>query len=40
VMLVEFTAKDIASIPLGTDGKFRLHKCKVVRELTKKELGR
>jgi uncharacterized protein YjbI with pentapeptide repeats len=39
VMLVEFEAKDIASIPLGTDGKFRLYRCTVIKELTKKELG-
>jgi uncharacterized protein YjbI with pentapeptide repeats len=39
VMLVEFEAKDIASIPLGTNGKFRLYRCTVIKELTKKELG-
>ena len=32
VLIVEFTAKDIAAIPTVTDGKFRLHKCKVVGE--------
>ena len=32
VLVVEFTAKDIACIPTGTDGKFRLHRCKVVGE--------
>jgi hypothetical protein len=31
VLLVEFTAKDIAAIPLA-GGKFRLHRCRVVRE--------
>jgi hypothetical protein len=31
--LVEFTAKDIACIPTATDGKFRLRKCRVVKEL-------
>ena len=31
VLLVEFVAKDIAAIPAG-DGKFRLHRCKVLRE--------
>ena len=30
VLVVEFTAKDIACIPIGTDGKFRLHRMKVV----------
>jgi hypothetical protein len=32
ILIVEFTAKDIAAIPTGTDGKFRLHRCKVVAE--------
>ena len=32
VLIVEFTAKDIAAIPVGTDGKVRLHRCKVVAE--------
>ena len=32
VLIVEFEAKDIAAIPTGTDGKFRLHRCKVVGE--------
>ena len=33
LFLVEFTAKDIACIPTNTDGKFRLFKCTVVKEL-------
>jgi hypothetical protein len=32
ILVVEFEAKDIAAIPTGTDGKFRLHRCTVVRE--------
>ena len=32
IMLVEFTAKDVAAVPLS-DGKFRLRRCKVLREL-------
>jgi hypothetical protein len=32
VLIVEFTAKDIACIPTATDGKFRLHRCQVVGE--------
>jgi len=32
VLLVEFWADDIACIPYGTDGKFRLHRCRVVGE--------
>jgi hypothetical protein len=34
ILVVEFTAKDIAAIPHGTDGKFRLHRCKVVKDIT------
>lgn len=32
ILIVEFTAKDIAVIPTATDGKFRLHRCKVTAE--------
>lgn len=32
VLLVEFEASDIACIPTASDGKFRLHRCKVVAE--------
>jgi hypothetical protein len=32
VLIVEFTAADIACIPTATDGKFRLHRCRVVGE--------
>ena len=38
ILVVEFTAKDIAAIPNG-DGKFRLHRCKVVGEKDLTELG-
>ena len=38
IMLVEFTAADIAAIPAG-DGKFRVRKCTVVGELDLVELG-
>ena len=34
ILIVEFEAADIACIPTGTDGKFRLHKCSVVAEKT------
>ena len=37
IMLVEFTAADIAAIPLG--GKFRVRKCTVIKELDLVELG-
>jgi len=39
IMVVEFDAKDIACIPTATDGKFRLHRCKVVAEKDLTEIG-
>jgi hypothetical protein len=39
ILLVEFTAKDIVAIPTGTDGKFRVNKCKIVGEKDLKEIG-
>ena len=39
ILLVEFSAKDIACIPTATDGKFRLHRCKVLREVSLTDLG-
>jgi len=39
ILVVEFTAKDIAAIPTATDGKFRLYRCKVVGEKDLAELG-
>ena len=38
ILVVEFTAKDIAAIPLS-DGKFRLRKARVIRDLDLVELG-
>jgi uncharacterized protein YjbI with pentapeptide repeats len=38
ILLVEFTAADIAAIPIG-DGKFRVRKVTVIRELDLVELG-
>ena len=32
ILIVEFTAADIAAIPTGTDGKFRLFRCFIVGE--------
>ena len=39
ILVVEFTAADIAAIPTATDGKFRLHRCKVVGEKDLSEIG-
>jgi hypothetical protein len=39
ILVAEFTAQDIASIPIATDGKFRCHRCKIVAEKDLKEIG-
>ena len=39
ILRVKFKAKDIAAIPTGTDGKFRVRKCKVVDEVDLKAIG-
>ena len=39
ILLVEFTARDIVSIPIGSDGKFRVKKCKIVKRVNLKEIG-
>ena len=39
ILIVEFEASDIACIPIATDGKIRLHRCKVVGEKDLVELG-
>ena len=39
ILMVEFMAQDIASIPVGSDGKFRVFRCKVVGEKNLKEIG-
>jgi hypothetical protein len=39
ILTVEFRAEDIAAIPTGTDGKFRLFRCRVVGEKDLAEIG-
>ena len=39
ILVAEFTSKDIAAIPIATDGKFRVRKCKIIREKNLKKLG-
>jgi hypothetical protein len=39
IRVCEFTAKDIAAIPTATDGKFRVHRCRVVGEKDLTEIG-
>ena len=34
IVLVEFSGQDVAAIPYASDGKFRLHRCTVIREVT------
>ena len=38
IFVCEFTARDIAAIPTATDGKFRTHRCKVVREIPREQI--
>jgi hypothetical protein len=39
ILIAEFAAKDIAVIPIATDGKFRVHSCKIVGEKDLVEIG-
>jgi len=39
ILIAEFTRKDIAAIPIGTDGKIRVHRCKIVGEKDLEEIG-
>jgi hypothetical protein len=39
ILICEFTKKDIACIPIGSDGKFRVYKCRVVGEKKLEDLG-
>jgi hypothetical protein len=39
ILVVEFEAKDIAAIPVATDGKIRLFRCDVVAEKNLAEIG-
>ena len=39
ILRVAFTTDDIAAIPTATDGKFRLHRCRVVDEVDLTALG-
>jgi len=39
ILILEFTAKDIAAIPTATDGKFRLFRARVVGEKNLVDLG-
>lgn len=39
ILIAEFEAADIAAIPTGTDGKFRVKKCQIVGKKDLKEIG-
>ena len=39
ILIAEFEAKDIAAIPIATDGKFRVFRCTIVGEKDLKEIG-
>jgi len=39
ILVAEFTRSDIAAIPTGSDGKFRLKRCEIVAEKDPKEFG-
>ena len=39
IKVVEFTKKDIAAIPIGSDGKFRVSKCKVIKNINLEKIG-
>jgi uncharacterized protein YjbI with pentapeptide repeats len=39
ILIAEFIRDDIACVPTSTDGKFRVHKCKIVGEKDLKEIG-
>jgi hypothetical protein len=38
ILICEFEAKDIVAVPIASDGKFRVKKCKVIKEKKIKEL--
>jgi uncharacterized protein YjbI with pentapeptide repeats len=39
ILIAEFHKADIAAIPIGSDGKFRVRRCRIVGEKDPKELG-
>jgi len=39
VFIAEFQAEDICAIPIATDGKFRVRKCRIVGEKFLREIG-
>jgi hypothetical protein len=39
ILIAEFEAADIAAIPIGSDGKFRVFRCTIVGEKDLVEIG-
>jgi uncharacterized protein YjbI with pentapeptide repeats len=39
IKMIEFEAKDIAAIPIATDGKFRLFRCDVLEDVDLEKIG-
>lgn len=39
ILVAEHTAADIAAIPTGTDGKYRVHRCRIVAEKDLSAIG-
>jgi len=39
ILVVEFMKEDVAAIPIGSDGKFRVFRCKVIYEKNLKDVG-
>ena len=39
IFIAEFTVDDIACIPIGSDGKLRVKKCKIIAEKNLEEIG-
>ena len=39
IFVAEFTREDIACIPIGSDGKFRVKRCKIVAEKDLRKLN-
>ena len=39
ILIAEFTKEDIACIPIGSNGKFRVFRCKTIGEKNLKEIG-
>ena len=38
ILMCEFEKKDIVAVPIASDGKFRVKKCKIIKEKKIKEL--